>query len=160
MEQQGLKKTQVTAAPGSRLNRFIAAIIDSIIISILSLPVTMISNQVTNQSDLIAIPHNFETMLPMILIISITFALGLLIGLLYYGYYYTKSGQTIGKRVMGLQVVNADSGELLTWNEVILRESLGKTVSIILLIGYFMILLRQDRRALHDLIGNSIVIDK
>ena len=66
---------------------------------------------------------------------------------------------TIGKRCLNLYVVRSDGGRCDFW------QALGRTVASILSfltlgIGFLMIALRADKRALHDLIAGTAVIQR
>ena len=81
--------------------------------------------------------------------------------LVYLGYYWVPtalSGQTPGKRLMGIRVVNAQ-GEPPGFARAAMRELLGKAVStLVLYLGYLMALFHPEKRALHDLIGGTWVV--
>lgn len=67
-------------------------------------------------------------------------------------------GQTLGKRLMNIQVVNA-TGQPPGWGGALLREVLGKFLSgLPLLAGYLMVLGHPERRALHDLVARTWVV--
>ncbi len=69
-------------------------------------------------------------------------------------------GQTIGKRLLGIQVVDAN-GNIPAWYRVIARELVGKFVSeIIIWLGYFWIGFDSRKRGWHDYIGGSYVVRK
>ena len=79
---------------------------------------------------------------------------------MYAGYFYSKNSATPGKMMLELEVVK-ESGERLTFAEGGFRDSVGKTISgVILFIGYLMALFRTDRHALHDLMFKTKVIRK
>lgn len=64
---------------------------------------------------------------------------------------------TLGKRVMGIIVTDVE-GERLSFSKALLRF-LGKLLSTILFfIGYFFALFTSRRQALHDLLAGSIVL--
>jgi uncharacterized RDD family membrane protein YckC len=68
-------------------------------------------------------------------------------------------GRTLGKKVVGLRVVRVNCSEHLEFNQVILRETLGKLLSTILLFGgFFLVCLNSRKRALHDFLGNTVVV--
>lgn len=79
-------------------------------------------------------------------------------------YLLHKSGQTVGKKVMGIQIVDPETKEQVS----ITRSFLLRTLSTILLIYifplYFIIdyafSLGKKRQALHDHLAKTIVIDK
>lgn len=69
-------------------------------------------------------------------------------------------GQTPGKRVLGIMVVNAD-GNVPGIGRAILREIIGKFVSAIALsLGYIWIGIDARKRGWHDYIGGTYVIRK
>ena len=65
-------------------------------------------------------------------------------------------GQTIGKALVGIRVVSAADGTLLTVGPALLRH-LATFVSSFVGFGYLMAGLRRDKRALHDLLAGSRV---
>ena len=68
-------------------------------------------------------------------------------------------GSTPGKIYCGL-AVRHQSGRKLTYKEAALR-GFGKYLSwVCFMIGYALAFFRKDRKALHDLLTDSIVIDK
>jgi uncharacterized RDD family membrane protein YckC len=84
---------------------------------------------------------------------------GIVFALAYVYWPVAQYGQTIGKKAFGLRVVNMDHEPLLGWRKALLRESVGKILSVFLLgIGLWMVLFRKDRRALHDLISGTRVV--
>lgn len=67
-------------------------------------------------------------------------------------------GQTLGKMALGIRVIRQD-GSPNTWGPILLRETIGKFVSfIILLIGYIMAAFDSKKRALHDRIAGTYVV--
>lgn len=77
----------------------------------------------------------------------------------YFGWFYSEKGASPGKMVFDLQVVNAHSLQRVGYLRAFGRETIGRTLSsIALFIGYFIALFRKDRRALHDLIFDTRVV--
>ncbi len=66
-------------------------------------------------------------------------------------------GGSPAKLIMGLRVVDAENGELLDYQRTLMRETLGKILGTVFLVGPVMPLFRADGRALHDLISGSAV---
>ena len=67
------------------------------------------------------------------------------------------SGQTPGMGILGVRAVDKDGRPLKTGHAVV--RVLAFPLSFVLLgLGFVLILLRRDRRALHDLIGHSCVV--
>lgn len=83
---------------------------------------------------------------------------GLLVSWIYFILMTNKYQATLGKKAFGLMVVS-DKAESLTLGQVILRETIGKLISmIILFIGYIMAGFTQRKQALHDKIASTTVI--
>jgi hypothetical protein len=71
-----------------------------------------------------------------------------------------KYGATLGKKAFGLEV-RSDKSESLSWGQVILRETIGKIVSyIIIYIGFIMAGFTGRKQALHDKIAGTVVVYK
>ena len=61
---------------------------------------------------------------------------------------------TAGKRLLGIRVMPIDGGPT-GWVRAFLREFLK--LSPLLLVSLFMVLVRQDKRALHDVVAGTVV---
>lgn len=71
----------------------------------------------------------------------------------------TVFGRTLGKKIVGLRVVQVNCSEHLDFSQVIIRETVGKFLSAALfLTGFFMVKFNGRRRALHDYMANTVVI--
>lgn len=69
-------------------------------------------------------------------------------------------GQTLGKMLLGIQVVDSE-GNIPPWYRVLFRELVGKFVSeAILWLGYIWIGFDQNKRGWHDHLGGSYVVRK
>lgn len=66
-------------------------------------------------------------------------------------------GQTPGKKLAHIRVVDAKTLEHASYWKLTLRF-IGYFLSLITLIGFFIGVFRQDKRALHDLISGTAVI--
>src|SRR4030042_2832480 len=76
-------------------------------------------------------------------------------------YLLGKTGGTIGKHILGIKVVKTENMEVIGMGTALLRETIGKSLSgIILNIGYLMILWDKRKQALHDKVVDTIVIKK
>lgn len=74
--------------------------------------------------------------------------------------FLTLRGATPGKMALGLVVVDTQLGKL-TFSRALLRESIGKFISSVVLgIGYLVILWDKRRQGWHDQIANTLVIEK
>ncbi len=76
---------------------------------------------------------------------------------LYWTFTLNASGQTLGMSLLGVRAVAADGGRL-DRRHVIVRVLAFPFSFLLLGFGFVLILLRRDRRALHDLIARSCVV--
>jgi uncharacterized RDD family membrane protein YckC len=67
------------------------------------------------------------------------------------------AGRTVGMGIIGLRVVRAD-GEPLGGGRAVVRTLVLPLSFALFGIGFLLILLRTDRRALHDLLAGSAVV--
>lgn len=68
-------------------------------------------------------------------------------------------GQTLGKMIMGLKVIQTD-GRALKWSTVIARELFGRPLSQLLgtNLGYLVCAVHPRKQALHDVISDTCVV--
>ena len=76
---------------------------------------------------------------------------------LYFVWSLMRFGGSPAKLLMGLRIIDVDTGERLDYRQAILREMVGKVLGGVFLISPLVALTRQDRRGLHDWISNSVV---
>ena len=75
-------------------------------------------------------------------------------------WFWVSRGQTPGKMAIGAKVVDAESGELVSVGQGILRY-VGYFVSaIVLLLGYIWVGIDARKRGWHDFIGRTVVVRK
>jgi uncharacterized RDD family membrane protein YckC len=78
----------------------------------------------------------------------------------YHTIFTYKLGQTPGKMLLGLQVVDADDHQP-SLKQILLREVLGKViVFLIMFIGFLWVLWDPKKRGWHDYIGGTYVIKR
>ena len=82
---------------------------------------------------------------------------GGLLGLIYFTFAISGWSATIGKHLMGLCVLRSD-GSRVGPGRALARYFAYIPSSIFLLIGFIMIGLRKDKRGLHDLICDTVVV--
>ena len=80
-----------------------------------------------------------------------------IIQLVYFSCFTAFTGTTIGKRLFNLVVVD-EEGNKISFFKALFRESIGKYLSGILCLGYLMIFIDKQNRALHDFICDTSVI--
>ena len=76
---------------------------------------------------------------------------------LYCAYPLAVAGRTFGMAALGLRVVRVDGSDLDVGHAV-LRVLVFPLSFLLFGLGFLLILLRKDRRALHDLIGRAAVV--
>lgn len=85
---------------------------------------------------------------------------GLVISLAYYGWFHaSRGGATLGKMAIGIKVVRGN-GERLTLGRSIGRYFATILSSLTLMIGYLMAAFTDRKQALHDLICDTVVVDR
>lgn len=119
--------------------RLVALIIDSIILGIVSNVLGLLIG---------SRPNEFSAGGP---------GIGLLLSVVYYGYFLSSTGQTLGGRAMGIKVVDAN-GNTLSVGSAILRDLASIISGIIFGIGYLMMLWDGKKQTLHDKIAGSYVV--
>lgn len=122
-------------------SRFLAILIDSLIISVLAGLLSYFSIFIFNGY---------------IFFYSITFY-SWIISILYSAIFEGDSGSTLGKKALNIKVVDQD-GYDITFKKSFLRAFCKYTLSEILLIGYIMAFIDENGLALHDRIAGTWVI--
>jgi uncharacterized RDD family membrane protein YckC len=85
-------------------------------------------------------------------------ALALVWGIGYFAWFWSGTGQTPGDRVLGLQVLRADTGRPLPLRRAIVRVGALVLSAIPFCAGFLMILFDERRRALHDRLVGTVVV--
>lgn len=143
--------------PGGFWRRFAATFIDGCVVGLLKFPINLLVQLLfvgLGKADTVErqVDGAFAVLL---------FSIGLNIAIIaiYYGWFYSNKGATPGKMVFGLKVVDENTGTYIGYGRAFSREVIGKFISgIILLIGFLMAAFRSDKRALHDLLFSTRVI--
>ena len=149
--------------PAGFISRFVAFIIDLVIISLIMFLFIAGVNLIINF-------FNFSVLFGQIfgedssllntmeqIIVLITAFSGLLFTFVYFMFFWVMAGFTPGKAVMGLRVVR-ENREPITWRRAFLRM-LGYWVSAIpFFLGYVWILFDQHRQGWHDKMADTYVV--
>ena len=125
--------------------RFAAWIIDAIVLGIISQLIGVIVGIATDSDTTILISSN---------------VFGVVIGWLYYAIMESTSNQaTLGK--MALSIIVTDSaGNRISFARATGRNFAKYISTVILLIGYFMIAFTEKKQGLHDIIADTLVVQK
>ncbi len=137
----------VGPAPGvefaSHGSRLVAYIVDTVIQGVVSIAMFLISLVLS-----IVFP-------PLAILGGLAF---LVIAIGYFPYFWTKSGQTPGMKMMGIKVVRDVDGGPVSSGQAILRF-IGYWVSgLVFYLGYIWIFIDKRRRGWHDLIAATVVV--
>lgn len=125
----------------SRGKRFLAALVDGLVIFLGNVLIGFVLGLIMGKSGSL-----------------LGYGAQILLSVGYYVFYQQKMGQTLGKKAMGMKVVDAQ-GQKPSLMTFFLREIIGKFVStIILFIGYLMILWDGKKQGLHDKIAGTYVV--
>lgn len=90
---------------------------------------------------------------------TIAFIVTFLVGVVYHTYFYTQNnGQTPGKSIMGIRVVNMN-GEPLSVVDGFLRYLGYHIDSLLLFLGWLWAIPDPNNRALHDYLAGTRVVD-
>lgn len=125
--------------------RFVAALIDAILVSVVSSILGSVLGiaKTTTIDGVTTYSNPLNSFLPIIYMVIAD----------------VKYGTTIGKKLLKLRVQHETTGANLTVGEAILREFVGRLVSIIpLFLGYFWVIFDQKKQGWHDKIGKSVVV--
>ena len=87
------------------------------------------------------------------------YGINLLIGLVYFAYFEgSPAGQTIGKRALGIRVIDYRTGGPLGFGKALGRY-LGRILSQIpCLLGYFWMLWDREKQTWHDKLAGTVVV--
>ena len=76
---------------------------------------------------------------------------------LYYGWFWTHGGQTLGMKTWGLRLVST-RGKGVSWPQAMLRFVVAIVSWLALGAGFLWSLLREDRATWHDLLSDSRIV--
>ena len=105
--------------------------------------------------DWLASLHQGETSRMLITVLLSSAGINLIVSIIYNISFWMLSGQTPGKRILGVRVMRTD-GERLRLRNAVLRQ-VGYWISTIFFLGFLWILFDSRRQGFHDKIGGTIV---
>lgn len=88
---------------------------------------------------------------------NVVFANMLTTAFLFFGWFWTHSGQTIGMQAWKIRVQNAD-GSAISWRQVALRYVAAPFALGLLAVGYLWMLFDGQRRTWPDINSRSVVV--
>ena len=115
--------------------RIVASIIDSFILGLVELPLSLIEYKWLN--------------LLVYIIISVSYPV----------YFIGSRGQTLGKIAMKIKVVKEDGGRV-DYGTAFFRETIGKFVSSFIGLGLLWAIWDKKKQTWHDMMASTLVINK
>jgi len=139
----------------SRLARLGAAIVDAVLALAIALPIGFVTGYLQRVLDQTASVGEM----------AVQAVAGMIIFLLLHGYLLATRGQTIGKMLLGVRIVDYNTDQLLSFGKLIgLRVVPVWMVSLIPFAGGCLVLIDtlfifgNERRCIHDLIAGTKVV--
>jgi uncharacterized RDD family membrane protein YckC len=81
----------------------------------------------------------------------------ILVELAYFTYFHTTTaGQSIGNKILGIRVLDADTGRSLPYARAFVRALMSNLSALALFLGYFWMLWEPRKRTWHDIVANSL----
>jgi uncharacterized RDD family membrane protein YckC len=91
--------------------------------------------------------------------IIIQYPLNFLVGISYFTYFEgSPSGQTVGKRVLGIRVVDFNTGGPIDYGRAAIRYVGSILSGIAIYIGYLWMLWDNEKQTWHDKFANAVVV--
>lgn len=143
--------------------RFVAAIIDGIVLyiaqMIITVPLMGIMGLTTFNSQTMSEAQQMGAIGAIIGLTIITFLFSSIVQWLYYALMETYNGATLGKMAIGLKVTDLEGNKISFLKAT--GRYFGKILSgMILLIGYIMAAFTEKKQALHDIMAGCLVVKK
>jgi uncharacterized RDD family membrane protein YckC len=91
---------------------------------------------------------------------GILFVIGIVLNLVYFPYFWLRSGQTPGMRPFGLYVVRDSDGGRISTGQAILRLIGMWVAALPLYLGFIWVFIDPRRRGWHDLIAGTVVVER
>jgi len=136
------------------VTRLVAWTIDRLLlIAVLSITVAVISffANAFRINEILGLAEDFDKVL-----IALTVVLAVFLPLVYDIGLWMLAGQTLGKRIMGVRVVQTNGQRITFWAAV--WRQIGYFLSAILFLGYLWILFDNRRQGLHDKLARTFVV--
>ena len=136
--------------------RFIALVLDSILASILACLVSFLV------SPLIGLTAGTDSGVLNLISGTLSFLLIVVLMLFqffYFGYFWSKNGQSLGMKLVNVKVVRRSEGEPLSFLRAGLRGSVGYWISgLVFGLGYIWAAFDSNKEAWHDKIFDTWVV--
>jgi uncharacterized RDD family membrane protein YckC len=84
--------------------------------------------------------------------------IGLLLDFGYFTYFHGRTGQTPGNAVLGMRVVDIDSGEVIGYGRALIRALVAIVSTVVVLLGFLWMLWDPRKQTWHDKAANSLPV--
>ena len=131
--------------------RFVANLLDGIILGIVSFPINFITSLISGTSNSNSPAAMLASSVGSLIVLAIQIA--------YFVYFIGSKGQTLGKMVMKIKVVKVGTNEAPGYVKAFLRDIVGKMLSaLVLSLGYLWMLWDSKKQTWHDKIAGTVVV--
>lgn len=158
-EAQLSSKPVSTAIPAKIRSRLLSIFYDSLIVFFIIIITTLIIQQIIISLELVTLQQvqisETETIntIPTGSITNLLLkSLWLIVSFLYFGYFWTKRGQTPGMRVWKIKVLNKHN-KLISWSESLIRY-----ITALFGLGLLLIPFNKPRQAVQDIMSKTTLI--
>lgn len=140
----------------SFFSRFVAYLVDGLAISFIAWGLALLFNglfSITSNSNNLFVGILFGTLG------VITFFAWLILAFLYFGYFWSKDGQSVGMKLTGIKVVRRDGG-LQSYVRAALRGTVGYWISgLVFGLGFLWAAFDSEKEGWHDKIFDTWVVE-
>ena len=145
--------------PAKLGSRLLAIAYDVLIVFLITVAVSLITQQLIIHSGLIELEQVPISETESVFVIPadsifnlILKSLWLILSFIYFGYFWTKRGQTPGMKVWKVKVIN-QNGELINW-----FQSLNRYITALFGIGLLFVIFNRDRLTLQDKLSDTSLV--
>jgi uncharacterized RDD family membrane protein YckC len=126
--------------------RFLAALIDGFLIGLIA--------------SLLGSLFGFGAIDPTQLeVVNTSNTLQTILSLAYFTYFHaTAAGQSIGNKVCGIRVLDADTGGSIPYSRAFIRALMSYVSAIVVALGYLWMLWDDRKQTWHDKVANTLVV--
>jgi uncharacterized RDD family membrane protein YckC len=83
----------------------------------------------------------------------------ILVELAYFTWFHaTSAGQSIGNKILGIRVLDEDTGRSLPYSRAFVRALMSNLSALPCFLGFFWMLWEPRKRTWHDIVANSTVV--
>jgi uncharacterized RDD family membrane protein YckC len=83
----------------------------------------------------------------------------ILVELAYFTWFHaTSAGQSIGNKILGIRVLDAETGRSLPYARAFVRALVSSLSALVFFLGFFWMLWEPRKRTWHDIVADSLVV--